>query len=113
MIRLRSGRRGKNTPRPAWSVGLVLALLWAGTAFAQSPARNGSNLSLFDCSSGPDKVALPLHMVTYVAQEAHYCAWNLDKLIFETTGQPIYSTQKIDNYIIYQPMRGTLSMGAS
>jgi hypothetical protein len=45
-------------------------------------------------------------MVTYVAQEAHYCAWDLDKLTFETAGQPIYSTQKIDDYIIYQDVAG-------
>ena len=81
---------------------VALATFWGAQAHAQSPPGGAFDPSQFHCSSGPATYVLPLHMVTFAAEEARYCKWDLDKLTFESTGQPIRATQEIDNFIIYQ-----------
>lgn len=102
MIVLFRGKPLKFSPSPAWIAALMLAILGAGVGSVEAQERRRFDPAEFDCSSGPGTTAWPLHMAMFVAQEAHYCAWDLDRLSFSSVGQPIRVTQQIDNYVIYQ-----------
>lgn len=102
MTRAIAGKAANFIPHLRWIVGLALAFSLLGIADAHAQLRREFDPSQFDCSSGPGMTAWPLHMVTYIAQEAHYCVWDLDKLFFSSVGQPIQVMQRIDTYVIYQ-----------
>lgn len=102
MTMLMHGNRSKFSPAPVWIFALAAAIFCAALAGVQAQTRRSFDPAQFDCSSGPGTTPWPLHMATFVAQEAHYCAWDLDKLSFSSVGQPIRVTQQIDNYVIYQ-----------
>ncbi len=93
----------QKSPSPApWIFALAVAILGIGTTEIQAQVQRGFNPSQFDCSPGPGTTPWPLHMAMFVAQEAHYCVWDLDKLLLSSVGQPIRVTQLIDDYVIYQ-----------
>ncbi len=99
------GNRAKFAPSPAWILGLAAVIFWgAPNADIRAQVRRGFDPAQFNCASGPGTTPWPLHMATFVAQEAHYCAWDLDKLSFSSVGQPIQVMQLIDNYVIYQDL---------